>query len=125
MTVRDIFGNKKLRSVFDPGSHEFNSIKMQDKLVILAKLNLYDLLDEALNDFREYYSGDNYIYITDKIPQTILCYLNLVQLDKFLPFKRKDVHSEEEIYAELKKQLSIKFEDIFAIERYLQRYKIL
>lgn len=124
MTVREIFVNRKLRSVFDPGSHEFNSKgTMRDKLIILAKLNMYDLLDEAIFDFKDYYAGDNYFYILDGFTRNMLCYLNYVQFDEFLPYNRKDVQTEEEIIAELKKQLNIKFEDVFALEAYIQKYK--
>jgi len=118
MTIEKILNVISKRTLFDTFANEFNRIDLEYKLIILASLNYYNLLDKTIKEYK-IYNRDRQ-YLIDEIKNSLLFYYEkLTSETKKLILSKKD---EKEVLKELKKELKKNIEVNFSIDKYIQSY---
>lgn len=122
MDILTVLGGKKYRSLFDNLSTEFDSSTIQEKLVTLASLNYWNLLDQTIKDYQKKYEQPKDKYILDKLKPTLQYFISHLRFDKHLPLKEFETQNLKKTISDLKVELTEKIEKQYSLTTLIESF---
>lgn len=122
MDIQTILGNKRYRSLFDSSSDEFERSSIEDKLIVLASLNFWNLLDEVIKLHQEKYSQSKDKYILSQLKPTLLLLISHLKHGEISHLKNLENQSLKKVIKELKLELSEKIEKQFSLKTLIESF---
>lgn len=119
MRIETILNGKKKRSLFDSPSDEFNRIKVEDKLITLASLNYWNLLDKTIKEYQEYYKEPNKKYIVDQLKSTLQFFVKHLEFENPKELEKLSLKKTIEL---LKTQLTEKIASQYSSKKLIESY---
>lgn len=122
MKIETFTKGRSLRVLFDHAGHEFSYTDFNDKILTIKQLYRANLLDKALEKYKDQYDNSNYSHAYNDLKSTLIGYLVFLKTNKALYYVPKlNELPLEEIIAQLKSELE-KFNSEYSYEKLVSAY---
>ena len=123
MNIETILNGIRYRSLFDKLSDEFTrGSTINDKLIVLAALNSWNLFDQIIKDYQQKYKQPKDKYILDQLTPTLQFFISHLQFCENLPLKHFKTQSLKQAIIELKTELSEKIQSQYSLSLLIESF---